>query len=415
MKFKKTNVSNVLIDSVLVRIVSFLFLCFISLKGICQTGEETVHALIKIGFENVGWTEDEKERVYVIQNSTYRLEGIGIGKAVDVIQQMGLPTSKPCRLIVLDNNIPQISLCYQPVNLDSVSKLNRSNWNTSYDLGDSWKRIKNDKRKNSSLFKVDVVIYPELMFRNYVISKVYEVVVNVSPAIEISLWRGMIFSGQIIFPIKNDYGERYKQIRPGFLTFSQTIRLPQRVFVTASAGTFNNFRWGVDVRAKHFFKDERFSIETRLGYTGKGYFDRWAYSHGTEWCLTGSVGGGFYWSKYNTQFKIKTERYLQGEYGVRGSMMRNFRYTSIGFYAMKVEHAGNGGINGGFVFQVALPPYKQKRKGYMPRINGGDFALKYNAGNEEIYGQSYRSRANENDMRETNFNPYFIKSELLNN
>ena len=50
------------------------------------------------------------ERVYVLQNSAYRLQGVGIGKAVDVIQKMGLPEEKSCRIIVLDNNVPQISL-----------------------------------------------------------------------------------------------------------------------------------------------------------------------------------------------------------------------------------------------------------------------------------------------------------------
>ena len=40
-------------------------------------------------------------------------------------------------------------------------------------------------------------------------------------------------------------------------------------------------------------------------------------------------------------------------------MIRHFRYCSIGFYAMKAEHAK---ANGGFRFQVALPPYKYKGK-----------------------------------------------------
>lgn len=38
-------------------------------------------------------------------------------------------------------------------------------------------------------------------------------------------------------------------------------------------------------------------------------------------------------------------------------MIRHFRYASIGFYAMKAEHANS---NGGFRFQVALPFYKTK-------------------------------------------------------
>ena len=88
-----------------------------------------------MGFENVGWTEDTEERVLWIQNSAYRLEGVGIGKAVDLIQKMGLPENKPCRLIVLDNNVPQISLYYQPMKGDSIAEVSRADWSVSYDLG----------------------------------------------------------------------------------------------------------------------------------------------------------------------------------------------------------------------------------------------------------------------------------------
>ena len=33
-----------------------------------QSAEQTVKHLVEMGFENVGWTEDEQERVYVLQN-----------------------------------------------------------------------------------------------------------------------------------------------------------------------------------------------------------------------------------------------------------------------------------------------------------------------------------------------------------
>ena len=33
----------------------------------------------------MGWTEDDNERVYVLQNSAYRLQGVGISKAEDMV------------------------------------------------------------------------------------------------------------------------------------------------------------------------------------------------------------------------------------------------------------------------------------------------------------------------------------------
>ena len=69
--------------------------------------------LVDMGFENVIWSEDEKERVYVLENTPWRLQGVGLAHAIDRIQKTGLPEKgKSCRIVVLDNNIPQISLIY---------------------------------------------------------------------------------------------------------------------------------------------------------------------------------------------------------------------------------------------------------------------------------------------------------------
>ena len=108
---------------------------------------------------------------------------------------------------------------------------------------------------------------------------------------------------------------------------------------------------------------------------------------------------------------MKIEQYLLGEKGVRVDIIRHFRYASIGFFAMKSPDAK---ANGGFRFQIALPPYKYKRRRYIPRIAPSrNMGMAYNAGNEQYYYKSYRSSPGDNIMQSNSFNPYFIKSELL--
>lgn len=92
-------------------------------------------------------------------------------------------------------------------------------------------------------------------------------------------------------------------------------------------------------------------------------------------------------------------------------MIRHFRYASIGFYAVKAEHANS---NGGFKFIVALPPYKYKRHKYIPRVSTSlGTGITYNAGNEKYYYKMPYSNASDNIMQQNSFNPYFIKSELF--
>ena len=400
-------------NSDITRCVAIFLFCLLSSKGMSQTGEETVNTLVGMGFENVGWHEDDKERVYVMENTAYRLNGVGIGKAVDVVQRMGLPQNKPCRLIFLDNNVPQISLYYQPTITDSISEADRKDWEVSYDLGKNWRKQVKGKKLNSSLFKVDITVYPELSLKNLVITQIYQLLFNLSPAIEVSFWKGMKLTAQMVIPVYNDgYGSRAGKVHPGFLTLQQTVRLPYNIWGTLAVGTFNAGRYGVDLKLFHPFKDERFSIEGRIGATGTYYWDGFEYVYGSKQRLTWSIGGSFYWPQFNLQTTVKAEQYILGERGVRVDVTRHFRYTSIGFFAMKAEGVR---ANGGFRFQIALPPYKYKRKGYIPRVTPSkNMGIAYNAGNERYYYKGYRSSPDDNIMNNNSFNPYFIKSELLN-
>lgn len=395
--------------------VSLFLSMFFPIMGYGQTSEETVNTLVGMGFENVGWTENDKERVYVLQNSAYRLDGVGIGKAVDVIQKMGLPEKKACRIIVLHNNVPQISLSYHPVVSDTVyNNVERRDWNVSHELGYSNKEIRKVGKKNSSLFKIDVLVYPELSVKNLVITQIYQVLFNLSPAIEISFWKGMKLTAQMVIPVYNDgYGTLAGKVHPGFLTLQQTVRLPYNMWLTGTVGAFNVGRYGADVKLLHVLKaDERFSFEGRVGLTGTYEWDGFDFYYGTKTRMTWNVAANFYWPQYNVQTSVRAEQFLLGEKGVRVDIIRHFRYCSIGFYAMKAENAKT---NGGFRFQVALPFYKYKRKGYIPRVNfSKNMGIAYNAGNERFYYKRYRTNASENIMSENSFNPYFIKSELLN-
>jgi hypothetical protein len=386
----------------------------LSAKASCQTAAETVDALVELGFENVDWAEDADERVYLLQSTAYRLVGVGARRAIEVVQRIGLPAGgKACRVILLDNNVPQVSIYFQPTPEKPVPDYRA--WTVSYDLGETWKKVPKREVQNSSLFKVDFVVYPELKLKNLIITQIYQVLFNLSPAVEVSLWKGMKLTGQVVFPIVNEYGDEFRQIREGYISLTQSVRLPHNIFLTGTVGTFNNDRWGADVAARYIFRDERFSIDGRMGYTGKSHFENWRWKVSPLKRLTWSVGGNYYWQRYNTQLSLKVEQYLLGEKGVRFDLVRNFRYASIGFYGMKVQHAGNGGLNGGMRFQIALPPYKYKRRGRIPRVIPSEYwGMSYNAGNEQYYGRSYNARIEENMASQNRYNPYFIKTELLN-
>ena len=388
----------------------------ISAKAWGQNGGEfTSEELVRLGFENVRWVENDSERIYTIENVAYKIQEEGIAKAIETIEKHGLPKGKNCKVIVTRLDIPELSLTYQV--LDSKDTI-RGKWKASYDTRNSWKEVKKEKKKNDSRFKTDILIYPQLSFQNMDITKIYQVMFSLNPALEISLWQGMKFTGQVILPLYVDtegyaaYSPIYKKVRPGFITLSQRINLPYKFKAKVTIGFFNQDQHGIDIQLFRPFKDERFSLESRIGYTGWGYWDGFKHKYNGKYQWTWSCGGNFFWPQYNTLFSLKAEQYLLGEKGVRFDMIRNFKYVSIGFYAMKAENASS---NGGFRFQVALPPYKHKKHKYIPRVTmSKNMGIIYNAGNERIYYRQYRAESSDNIMEQNSLNPIFIENELFN-
>lgn len=377
-------------------------------------GEFTSGKLAELGFENVRWTEDSEERVYTIENNMYKIQAIGIAKAIGVIQKEGLPQGKRCKVIVTNYNVPQVALTYNPLtaNTDSVTT---ADWDVSYQIGkESWDKVKKQEKKNSSLFKVDVLVYPKLYYKNLVITQIYQACLEISPAIEVSLWPGSRLTAQVIFPAYNDgYPGAQENIRPGYLTLEQHIRLPYNIWAKGVIGVFNRNSYGGEISAMRPFKDERFSIEAKFGLVGIGYFNSFDYfRYNGEIRNYWSVGGNFYLPYYNTHFSARVEKYLLNDIGVYAEMVRHFKYVSVGFYAEKANKVSS---NGGFKFIVALPPYKYKRRGHIPRISTGiGMGTTYNAGNESTYYLMPTSTADDNILKRNQFNPYFIESELSN-
>lgn len=377
--------------------------------------EKTTDELVRLGFENVRWTESEKERIYTIENTAYKIQEVGVAKAVEIIQKGGLPSNKTCKIIVTRQDIPEIALTYEPLNRDTTCL---SQWKANYELDDSWKEVKKGKKKNSSAYKVDILIYPQLSFQNMDITKVYQVMFSLNPALEVSLWPGMKLTGQVILPLVVDtegyaaYSPLYKKVRPGFLTLAQRFRLPFNIKGKATAGYFNQDQYGLDLQLFRPFKDKRFSVEGRIGYTGWGYWNGFKLKYNSQYQWTWNIGGNFYWPKYDTRFSLKAEQYLMGEKGVRFDMVRYFKYAAVGFYAMKAEEANS---NGGFLFQIALPPYKQKRHKYVPRVSTSQcMGIMYNAGNERVYYRQYRAETSEKIMEEKGFSPIYIENYMFN-
>jgi hypothetical protein len=271
------------------------------------------------------------------------------------------------------------------------------------------------------------VIYPQLSIQNRLLTQLYEIQFNIAPALEVSLWKGMLFTGQIILPLKNDLevldikeNEDYKgrnflytsdeadYIRPGFVTISQNIRLPRQWFGNLTIGNFNGHRYGINGQVNHFLKGNQWSITGNAGLTGSSHFFQGQWVTGSLNTFTWKITTGYFYPRFNLQLDLSYGSYLNNDKGFRADCSRHFGSTTICFYAM---HTG-GDSNGGFKFTIPFPTSKRNRKHTLRVTTPKYFDSDYNAGYAVYYGKDYETRPNENQTEHFS-NPTFIKSHLI--
>lgn len=362
-------------------------------------------ALSEQGFCNIRVAQSDSLTVVTVQNEAYKLQASGISAAVQTLEKEGLLEGGVVKLIVLDYGVPQVTLTYDY----------KVGWKVSHHLDRSdWKLVRTSKKVNSSFGKIDIVVYPQVSLMNLIITQVYQSLWQLSPAVEFGLWPGAKFSYQVKIPVWNDgYGSLESKIHPGMITFSQRFRLPLDITGKVVAGVFANSRYGVGIEMqKRFSFAPWIMVEGGFRMLGLNYYDGFTLYMSNELKPFWHVSGNMYWPRVNTEFRLTVEKYLLEDVGAKAEMIRHFAHCSIGFYLEKGFNT-YAHTNGGFRVQIALPPYRYRRRGYWPRVNtSAQMGMSYNANNEQMWYRETRLEASDNIMSRNAFNPYYIESEI---
>ena len=369
-----------------------------------DTPDSTAVRLIEAGFLNVRSAENGEYRVYTIEADSYKLPVEGFRAARKIIEESVPGDARQVKLIGTYYDVPEVTMTYEPGD---------DSWSSTKRLDDSWDLVKKVRKSNSNFGKVSIVFYPQVSLMNLTLTKVYTSLWQLSPALEVSLWPGMKFSYQVKIPIVNDgYGNYEDKVHPGMVTLSQRFRDPWNLNVWGklTLGTFSNNRYGAALELMYYFPNERFSVDTQLGLLANCYYDGFIFKFSRNYYFRWNLAFNYYWPEQDTQFTLRAQRFLLGDYGIKYEMIRHFRRCSVGLYA---EKAIGAELNVGFRFQIALPPFRQKRYGYYPKITtSSQMGISYNSNNEQYYYKEFRTEASDNIMSKNYFNPYYLESKL---
>ncbi len=396
------------------------------------THDMLVEKLNSIGFENIRSYSRDNRMLISFENNIYNWEINAILVALDTIAVYTNPETQ-ISLYLLKNDIPRTHI-QVPARLWVQYRSENISKDELFDallvdrnIDEDWRYLKKENVLNSNINKIDLVGYPQFAIQNRLLTQLYEIQFNLAPALEISLWKGMLFTGQIIFPLKNDFEVQdikenvdYKSrnflyashegdyIRPGFITISQDFRLPHRWHGNLTIGNFNAHRYGVNGQVGHFFKGNQWSVAGDAGLTGSSHFLQGQWVTGKVNTFTWHITAGYFYPQFDLQMDLSYGSYLNNDKGFRAECSRHFGSTTIGLYAM---HTG-GNSNGGFKFTIPFPTAKRNRKHTLRITTPKYFDSDYNAGYAVYYGKDYETRPNENQTEHFN-NPIFIKSLLL--
>lgn len=366
-------------------------------------GGKAVSDLWNGGYMNVRCYEDSTSLVLTLENDEYKLQASGFANAIRVLGSQSFPKGKNVEIIGTFQGVPQVTMQYQP-EIDGWTVTSRTK---------SWNKVRKIHPTNSSFGKVDLVFYPQVSLMNLIITQVYQSLWQINPALELSLWRGAKFSYQVKVPLFNDgYSYSENRIHPGFVTFSQRFRDPWNLNVSGrlTVGSFNSNRCGAVLDLKYIFPNERFSVDGQIAVLALCYWQDWVLHFDKTFEPRWYMSANYYWPQQKTQFTLRAQQFLYKEIGLKFEMIRHFRYCSVGFYA---EKAYGAKTNGGFRFQVALPPYRHPRQKRLPRFTtSGQMGLVYNANNEQYYYKEFKAEASDNIMEANSFNPLYLQSEL---
>lgn len=245
--------------------------------------------------------------------------------------------------------------------------------------------------------KVEIFAGADLLYRDLFHNKIFETVVNLTPGIKWNIGKEWKLAGQVIIPVQNDYGERYKKVRLNMAVLSKEWSFSDKQFLKVSGGLFSMERYGLDIKWMYPVTNW-LAFDAQLGLTGFcSMAVDWESSEMTR--VAGWLGARIYLSGVNTEFRLRGGRYVYEDYGVKAEAMRHFKHCTVGLYAQYNDVEKE---NGGFKVIMMIPPYKRKHRKVQIRP-ASNFRLSYDINAYAYALKMYNTDPEENE-REGDFN-----------
>ena len=229
-----------------------------------------------------------------------------------------------------------------------------------------------------------------LSFKDMDFERQYDLLIQLTPGFKWSFGNHWQVAGQAKVPIVNTYGEQYKYVQIDALNVSKELKI-SKLYLKTTAGVFSLNTYGLDMKAFLPLCDW-FAFEGQAGYVGFVYVSPyWEIVAPNR--FVGTFGGDFYLPRWNTQLRGTIGRYLYRDFGLEVEAMRHFNHTTVSIYG---RWSNNEGLDAGFRFVIALPPYHRKHRAVNIRP-ASNFRMSYMMMYHTHSNRMYRTDPEENE------------------
>lgn len=377
-----------------------------------------VEAITSKGYQNVMVFRTAEQLSVYYENSVQRFEPRAIIDIIQLIAEEELePEVEEIQLIAQRLQIPVLNVLLK--NDDLINWKNRTlslkEFVTTLKIRQGGPKLPKEGIANTGNYRIELELKPEIGlglggFPDPVIHRFFLI-----PTINTFLWKGAQVKSEIILPISSEFNIIGEQvIRPGILSFSQTIQLPKQLWLQASLGYFSNNRFGGRLSFSKYLFNGSLALTGRVGYTGYASYPKkknldvavkgWEYSDVDYYDY--NIGVNYWFDQWNTQIRLEYGQALFNKEQLKFTCLQRFNEVDIGFFALKTQR----GKNFGMLLNIPITPkkyWKPKRISLRPAQS-----LNYTYQATQATVESYETGLSILDLNRQ-LNPAFIKSQLL--